>query len=303
MGLVDKFIKEAMAMEITQYAQPKNFELFGREFKFVFDEGTETGEATVNLSNDGWCYWSIKDGELTGKDWYECRKADDFTYLLTIGGYTKDIPKYNVTFVIDVQNGLVTMQLCTVGKNPKSRYIQDVTFAFGYIYHEGAEPPKTRHGYTDEPVGSAITWTYSTRHVYTHVYYDPDWYRIIWHKDSVPPVVTAENDPTKPKLATTSEPITMIKIKRDMFFLSITEKVMEQLLGPKAGMRCSNLCFLDSWTKMVGVGRAFGTASVATDDDTTENDQPILLAFTRYGKPAIVDRSYFTDPNPYLNLR
>ncbi len=298
MALLDKFMKDAMKMEITQYSQPKNFELLGKEFKFIFDEGTEIGEANINLSNDGWCYWSIKDGKITGKDWYECRKADDFTYLLTIGGYTNDFPRYNVTFVIDVQNSLVTMQLCTVGMNPKSKYIQDVTFAFGYIYHEGVEPPKDRHDYTDEPVGSAITWTYSTRHRFTHVYYDPDWYRILWEDGNVPPIPTSELDPTKPKLLTSDEPITMIKIKRDMFFLSITEKVMEQVLGAGAGLRCSNLCFLDSWTKLTGVGRAFGVSTFNPDAD-----QPILLAFTRYGKPATVPRHYFTDPNPYLNLR
>ena len=115
MNLMEKYAKEATALSIEQYCPPRCFELAGKRFQFAIDNGEQTGEAVLDFTDERNLNWSIcGDTELRPAE-YECRKGDDYTYLVT---YCLELDgrKENHTWVIDIEQELVTFLRCTVGE-------------------------------------------------------------------------------------------------------------------------------------------------------------------------------------------
>jgi hypothetical protein len=308
MNLAKNFGPKAAALSIGQFCPPKCFELAGKRFDFVVDTGEETGDAVLNFIDETHVEWSIKSSGSLKTDPYECRKSDDYTYLVTycIDGKT---PRENHTWVIDKEQGLVTFLRCTLGENPYWPYLIESHFGFGYIKIEGQ--PHTdlkRHGFTDDTVGTSVKWTYGHELATVHVYYHPHWYRIGYPKTATAPQKpTDANDQPAPdasfnntmgemmkKLPGSDEPCYYVKIKEGIYLESATEQNMEKLIGEKIGFRSDTLCFLDNWNRLYSVGRGFGTMTM----NGTEG--PIFVMIGKYGTPEEVDEHFFTDPNPYL---
>lgn len=297
MDLIQKYSAIAGRKSINQYCPPRCYELAGKEFRFVVDTGEETGTYTLRVTGKDRLEWAKGDGELKGET-YECRKSDDDTYLLTYV-VSDRTPRENHTWVIDMENELVTFLRCAMGENPLYPYLIDSHFGFGYIAVEGrAHTDVRRHGFTNDVTGTCVRWTYGHNLSTIHVYHDPHWYRIGYPKSKADtedlPDATKRFRALMKEMPSADEPAYYIRIKEGMYLVSVTEQNLEKLLAERFGFRSDNLCFLDNWDRMYSVGRAFGTKTV----DGVDSELFIMIG--KYGSPEEVDEHYFTDPIPYL---
>lgn len=298
MDLAKKYGPIAGKLSIGQYCPPRCFELAGKRFDIVMDTGEDTGDAFLNFIDETQVEWSIRGGSRQKTDKYECRKADDWTYLVTycLEGVT---PRENHTWVIDKEQNLVTFLRCPLGENPYWPYLIESHFAFGYIKEEGKEHTDLRrHGFTDDVCGTGVKWTYGHELATVHVYHSTNWYRIAYSKEKAKTEQGEEQNKQLRNLLrdlpSSDEPAFYVKIKDGMYFVSVTEQNMEKILGDKVGFRSDTLCFLDNWNRMYSVGRGFGTSTA------NGKDGEIYVIIGKYGAPTEVDENLFTDPIPYL---
>jgi hypothetical protein len=97
-------------------------------------------------------------------------------------------PTEAFTFVIDLENGLVTLVHANVGGFYRPREV-DRDFHFGYIVGIADEPPEKLHGFTKEMEGMIIDWHYDKqnlavgRHIYVNHQYKFD--RIIINGETI----------------------------------------------------------------------------------------------------------------------
>jgi hypothetical protein len=298
MDLVKKFGPAASGLSIGQYCPPRCFELAGKRFEFVLDTGEDTGDAVLNFLDETQVEWSVMGGGAPKTDKYECRKADDWTYLVTYCLADKT-PRENHTWVIDREQGLVTFLRCSLGENPYWPYLIESHFTFGYIKEEGKEhKDRRRHGFTDDVTGTGVKWVYGHELATVHIYYSTNWYRITYPKSAIASQQAQETNSMFTEMMKAlpgpDEPAYYVKIKEGMYLVSVTEQNMEKILGDKISFRSDTLCFLDNWNRMYSVGRGFGTMT------TEGNESPIYVMIGKYGAPEDVDAHFFTDPNPYL---
>jgi len=297
MDLVKKYGPLAGSLSISQYCPPKCFELAGKNFNFVMDTGEDTGVAALRFLDETRVEWSVKNSDQFKTDQYECRKGDDWTYLVTycIEGRT---PRENHTWIIDREQSLVTFLRCSLGENPFWPYLIESHFSFGYIKEEGKEhTDRRRHGFTDDVIGTSVKWVYGHDMATVHIYHTSNWYRITYPKgkrdNEEDSSVSAIRELMK-AMPGSDEPAYYVKIKEGMYLVSVTEQNMEKILGEKAGFRSDTLCFLDNWNRMYSVGRGFGTMTM------DGQDREIFVMIGKYGVPEEADAHFFTDPNPYL---
>ncbi len=290
MNLVEKFGPIAARNSISQYCPPRCFELAGKAFDFVMDTGECSGDIHLEFVDESKVNWSIMSGKFSGtSEHYECRKADDYTYLVTF--CMPEPNRENQTYVIDKEQGLVTFMRCVVGENPYWPYLIDTHFAFGYIKIEGEEHTDIkRHTFTDEVAGTGVRWVYGHELSTVHVYYNSHFYRIKYSNQANVSTLSSGMR----SLPGSDEQAFYVKIKEGMYLVSVTEQNMEKILGAKMGFRSDTLCFLDNWNRMYSVGRGYGTA-------TRENtpDREIFCMIGKYAKPEEIEEHFFTDPNPY----
>ncbi len=297
MDLIEKYSAIAGRKSINQYCPPRCYELAGKEFRFVVDTGEDTGVYVLRFTGKRDLEWS-REGGAPKAETYECRKSDDDTYLLTyvIAGKT---PRENHTWVIDMENELVTFLRCSMGENPLYPYLIDTHFGFGYIAFEGKEhTDRRRHGFTNDVTGTAVRWTYGHNLSTIHIYHDPHWYRIGYPKSRTDtkelPDSTKKFREMMKEMPSSDEPASYVRIKEGMYFVSATEQNLEKILAERFGFRSDNLCFLDNWDRMYSVGRGFGTKT------TDGVDAELFVMIGKYASPEEVDERYFTDPIPYL---
>lgn len=298
MNLMEKYANEATALSIEQYCPPRCFELAGKTYTFAIDDGEYTGEAVLEFVDERNLNWSICSETERRPAEYECRKGDDYTYLVT---YCAELDgrKENQTWVIDLEQELVTFLRCIVGENKYWPNLVDSHFGFGYIIIPGKpHTDRRRHGFTDDVLGTSVKWTYGHELATVHAYYSTNWYRITYPKDAVESdTALATNDLLNgilKELPGSDEPTFYVKIKEGMYFVSLTEQNNEKIIGSKIGFHSNTLCFLDNWKRLYSVGRGYGTA----DPDGEERITFVMIG--KYGAPVEVDEHFFTDPNPYL---
>jgi len=297
MDLMAKYSPIAAKESIHQYCPPRCYELAGQSFRFAVDTGEETGMYTLRVTGKTTLEWT-KEGSAPKTETYECRKSDDDTYLLTyiIDGKT---PRENHTWVIDLENELVTYLRCSMGENPLWPYIIETHWGFGYIAIEGKEHKDIRrHGFTNDVTGTCVRWTYGHNMSTIHVYHDPYWYRIGYPKNRVDtkevPDATKRVRELMKEMPSSDEQAYYVRIKEGMYLVSVTEQNLEKQLGERFGFRSDTLCFLDNWKRLYSVGRAFGTR---TDNGV---DKELYVIIGKYGSPEEVDEHFFTDPIPFL---
>ena len=297
MDMMKKYADLAGKKSIRQYCPPRCFELEGKTFRFVVDTGEGAGTYTLKVTGRTELEWS-KDGGAPKTETYECRKSDDDTYLLTycIAGLE---PRENHTWVVDMENELVTFLRCAMGENPLYPYLVESHFGFGYIALEGkAHTDVRRHGFTNDLTGTCVRWTYGHMLSTVHVYHDPHWYRIGYpksqlEKDDVSDSVKSIRALMK-EMPSSDEQAYYVRIKEGMYLVSATEQNIEKILGARFGFRSDTLCFLDNWDHLYSVGRAFGTWTIEGED------KELFMMIGKYGSPEEVDEHFFTDPIPYL---
>ncbi|MDR0905549.1 MAG: molybdenum cofactor biosynthesis F family protein [Oscillospiraceae bacterium] len=280
------------AGDIVQYAAPQNYDLVGQSFTFLLDSGYNYELKFIDTKQVQWNFA----GEQPKTSEYLCCKSEETTYLLSYELGTE--PRSNHTWVIDLENWLVTLISSKIGENPKFPYLITPKYEFGAIQRDGVEyTTYPRHGFTSDMIGNVVQWTYGAEMATVHIYYNTNWYRITYPPEKKGSMMFNE---AMAKIPSSDEPTAYIKIKEGVYLFSLTEQNMEKLLGAAMHVRSNTMCFIQNYNRVYTVGRAFGTA---TWDD---GDKPLHLNFAAYGK--VLDpkeqeeyiQNLLTDPNPYL---
>jgi hypothetical protein len=158
---------------LSQYRSPFNYELTGKHFHFVMDNGKEY---SINFLDGEMLDWAKK-GEAYQWDNYECMKGNDTTYLVHIqpqafGGTV------SYSWIIDLVQKLVTLVITEEGLFPAYKRLIRVTPVFGAIKLPGHPLSEKRHSFTDRMVGEHIVWHYNPGSAIQHIYHSPYLYRL-----------------------------------------------------------------------------------------------------------------------------
>lgn len=152
---------------LSQYRVPLCYELAGRHFHVVMDEGKEyslhflDGE-NIQIAEKGQSYvWES----------YECLKGDETTYFVHIMPAAGE-GKINHTWILDTEQRLVTFVLMEEGFDPEYPILIRVTPFFGAIKVPGRELPSIRHHLSRRMVGGHIFWHYNPGFAIQHIYHD-----------------------------------------------------------------------------------------------------------------------------------
>jgi len=257
---------------IAQYSQPMIYELVGKKFYFVMDE---LADYELNFIDRTTVEWNFVGQAPQKSHGWLCNKADETTYLVSyeLEGAEK---RSNHTWVIDLDNQLVTRITCVVGENPKIPYLIVPKYEFGAIKTEGVEVPVyPRHGFTTDLLGTVVEWMYggmTTVHLYNHTHT----YRITYPSSVI---ASRSFNETLSKLPSSDEPARYIKIKEAMYLFNLTESNSERVLkGDGFTFRSNSMAFLQNYRRVYTVGRAFGTTTI----EGKENH--LHLTYAAYGK-------------------
>jgi len=278
---------------ISQYDLPQNYELVGKTFEFAMDDGIDYTLRFVDKKTVEWNFEGETPKTAAG---VLCGKGDDTTYLVSyeLGSAAKK--RSNHTWVIDLENYLVTRIVAVVGENPRYPFLITPRYTFGAIKRDGEEiKPYPRHGFTDDIIGNVVQWQYGSEMATVHVYYCSDYYRITYPPEKASSQVFNEG---LAKLPSSDEPTAYIKIKEGIYLFSLTEANMEKVVGSAMPFRSNTMAFLQNYKRVYQIGRAFGT----TEFDGKLNE--LHIPFGAYGKIIGAKEDYLqkmlTDPNPYI---
>lgn len=152
---------------LSQYRAPFNYELSGRHFHFVLDDGREYSMYFLDGEN---LQWAAK-GQPYQWESYECLKGDETTFFVHFAPAAQQMIHYS--FIIDTAQRLVTMVTMEEGTSEYPRLIR-VTPYFGAIRVPGRELPANRHSFSDRMAGRHIFWHYNPGFTLQHIYHTPD---------------------------------------------------------------------------------------------------------------------------------
>ena len=273
---------------INQYKPPFCYELAGQKFVIAMEDGHDY---TLNFLDKKTVEWNL-DSDAPKAEYYECLKGDDTTYLVTFEIEGTEL-RTNHTFVLDLENMLVTRIIGKIGENPKFPFLNNTYFEFGAIYREDGTTEFRRHSFTSDMIGTVMQWTYGEQMVTVHAYYTTNFYRITYPRELALERQQEEMDEMVHLMPSSDEPAVYVKIKPNMYLVSITERNMEKILNGQVKYRCNTMCFLQNYDRLYQVGRTFGTLS--------EGDKiiPLHLMFGAVGKFTEVEKEFVEAPNPF----
>ena len=163
-------------------------------------------------------------------------------------------PRVNLTFVLDMTAGLVTLVTCRQGVNPKRPTFISTDILTGAISLPGKAESPARHGYTRDLVGKAIRWAYSPDFAIVHIYVSERYYRI--------KLLQRMGDPDSPyevamrNYTDRTEPAYYLRIRPGVVLFGFTEDNMDKVTGP--AIACASRCQLIDLNTMTTAGRGFG---------------------------------------------
>ena len=237
---------------MSQYRPPLNFELVGKDLTLVMDDGYDY--QLKFLDREKLLYGKL--GEEAGTYRYDCLKADDDTYFVNLE-MTGDTVKSADTFILDMEQSLVTWENAKMGHNPRLPKQPSTEIVFGAIKREDGTVPTIRHGYTNDMIGKAIHWRYGTLEV-VHVYSSERYYRLTTTPEEMERRIKANPEAAaalqeRNTVYVYEEPSDYIKIKDGIYVFNMTEAMMNRRRGSG-----NNLLFLMNLNRMYDVGRSFG---------------------------------------------
>jgi len=280
---------------IAQYDMPQSYELVGNSYEFLMDDGLDY---TLKFVDRKTVEWNLANEKPQKASNFLCVKGDDTTYLVSYELEGSDL-RTNHTWVIDLENWLVTRVLACVGDNPRYPFLITPKYEFGAIKQDGVDfKVYPRHGYTEDMVGNVVQWNYGAMET-VHVYHCSNYYRITY-----PPEKAASRvfNQTLSKLPSSDEPVAYIKIKKGMYLFSLTEANAEKIIGEDGVFpyRSNTMAFLMNFKRVYLAGRTFGTLM----DVESKKITPLHLTFGAVGKILQPTEEYIlkllTDPNPYI---
>ena len=237
---------------MSQYRPPLCFELVGSCFEIALDTGYDY---ILDFCSRRTLKFGLKDEEC--KEYtYDCLKADDDTYFMNFE-LTGTTPRTSVSFILDMEQSLVTANFCTIGVNPRYPKMPCPKIIFGAIRAEDGSLPRVRHGYTTDLVGKSIKWDYGTFAV-VHVYSSERYYRLTLPEEALQrfrkdnPEAAAQFEGTS-LTRLYEEPADYIKIKDGIYVFNANEEMACRDRG-----QGNNLFFLMNLDRLHDVGRSFG---------------------------------------------
>lgn len=257
-----------------------NFELTGKEFSLIMDEGE-----TFALS-------FISDEKLSfdGNEYsYKCMRANEFVWFVHFM-QKKDMCS---SLVLDTKNNLVTILNATVGSYKNRPSLVKHEFSFGAI-DNGEALQTLRHGFTDELIGKAIAWKYSTEVVLTHIYKTAHSIRSsLYNQPELSENATKEQHEEVKNRAERwgatffEEPARYVKINSDLYLVTFIENNRNRVNAPEGG---GDMAILVDTKRVHDVGRIFGAAPdgnhnfglLTATGKFVDNDDPMFTAYSPY---------------------
>ncbi|MDR1531617.1 MAG: NAD(P)H-binding protein [Clostridiales bacterium] len=270
---------------MSQYREPLNFELAGKQFDLVFDGGQEYLACFITGGALFWAPFGAGGQALR----YDCAKGGEGVYFVNfeLAGVT---PRTNLTLVMDIDARLVTMVKTITGFDEKYPYMVDSEYFFGYINIPGFAVPEKRHGFTKDLVGRRIHWHYSPTLEIIHVYYCEDFCRVTFPEGKGWGGIPADEFWDMMEREPYDEKAAYMKIRDGLYLVS----VMEQNMSRK-GFTGNSLLFLIDAERVHDVGRSFGHAGLQEGKVRPEN-----YIFGAFGDFVYSDGVLESKPNVYL---
>ena len=270
------------AYTINQFTQPSCYELEGESFYFDMDDGYDY---ELHVTDKDTCEWNLA-GQPPKQEKYKCLKGDDTTYLLhheTDGSELRTC----ITYVIDLDQRLVTILTCKIGLNPKYPFLVSTEFDFGAIRVANEDLPFKRHSFTDDLLGTCVEWHWKSDMYTQHAYNSTTFYRITGPRERAAASIV-RHTPSSDEWAR------YVKIKNNMYLFALTESYLEKMAGAKNRHRSNSMVFLQNYDRMYHVGRLFANKMV--------DGKPIPdnILFGAFGKPVVLDSEFLSAPNPYI---
>ena len=160
--------KKPQFIGLSQYKVPYNFELAGRHFHFVMDDGHEYSMKFL----DGEVVEYAEKGKPYIWDTYLALKGDETTFLVMIEPDSGK-GKIHYNLVIDTEQRLITFVLMEEGYREDYPRLIRVTPFFGAIKVPGRPLPTKRHHLSKRMTGRHIVWHYNEGFAIEHIYHSP----------------------------------------------------------------------------------------------------------------------------------
>jgi hypothetical protein len=282
-------MREPVAKSTSKYVTKFEYELAGKSFNLVMDNGYEY---VVSFLSGELLMWAER-GEPFRWEKYNCLKSDETTYFINMEVSGQPL-RTCVTMILDTENSLVTLHIAKQGGIPLRPRMVQTEIVFGAIRQPGQALPIKRHSYTSDLVGKKVNWTYSSGFVNTHIYISEKYCRArAINRPALPDDLTPEQkekiaaDLEKEKVWIYEEPIKCVKIKNGMYLCSFIEENMNKRDNSIGG---NNLLTLSNMKEGFDVGRTFCLNA---------NQQPESGMFIAYGSFTDEDTEIEHMPSPY----
>lgn len=250
---------------LSIYRPPLVYELTGRKFELVMDDGYDR---TLCFADDKTLRFGRAGEE---KDYaYDCLKPADGCYFVNFEDMSL-YPRCGITLVLDIEQSLVTMALAYLGQDPKIPKMPASEYVFGAIKREDGTVPRIRHGYTSDLAGKSIDWNYGSFNI-AHVYATERYYRVAFTPRAIERI--SRNNPAmfqRPPEGERRAPadvyedyLNVIKIKDNVYLVGLLETILARRNG-----HGNSLLVLMNLDEMHDVGRSFGTNGDGENENYT----------------------------------
>ncbi len=285
------FLPEAPWNGLEQFREPLCYELAGRAFHLVMDNGCDYA---LHFLTEEMVSWGER-GKAMRWDTYECLKLDDRTYF--VNWEVTGLPlRHCISLVLDLQGNLVTAVHARIGEVRTAPYLVTHDILFGAIRVPGKPLNPMRHAFTPNLVGQNIFWRYSSGFGITHAYITEHYLRVpIGQPRELPEGATEEEkrerdaEYQRRKQHLFEIPAFYVKIREDIYFFGFIEET-ECRQDPTL---CGNsLIMVMDTRKIHDIGRCFGS-------DYENHYAPQNFVFSAFGAfhqtPDLIDDM----PSPY----
>ena len=244
--------KQPVFEGLSTYRSPLVFELSGRQYEFLMDNGKAY---RFDFLSGRRVDWGVKEDPSTERiNMYDCLKADDRTYLVNMEVEGAQ-PRTGLSVIIDDEQSLVTLVFTRSGEIKQYPNLITQEIIFGARATPDKPLNSARHSYTKDLVGKRILWHYSSDTKLIHVYYSDHHMRLDFPKD-VPPREMTPAVREEFERFPYDEPTVFIKIKDGIYLVSCIEEH-----PAKRGKIGNNMLFLENLKRVHDVGRSFGLNS------------------------------------------
>ena len=289
---------------LSQYKAPFCYELAGKSFRLVMDDGRVFA---LRFLDEKRLEWAEDDRPLR-VDEYQCLKGDDTTYLVNIR-LPEDEGKFAYNWVLDTEQRLVTLDIMEWYYEKDLDHLIRNTPSFGAIDVPGLPLPAIRHHLSTRMAGKHIFWHYNPGHVLQHIYHSPRAIRASTG-DGLTPLETQRNrmkyllespNPEDRAEAEKSieafrqretyyplfeEPCFHVWIKENLNLFCFVEEIMCRR-SPNHDQGGGGLLLLQDIERLLEVGVSFsanGANMVSAYGDSNENGDPFDTLPTPYAE-------------------